>query len=155
MSIELTSSAFQEGQTIPKLYTGDGRDLSPPLEWNATPKGTKSLALICDDPDAPGGTFTHWVLFRLPADSRKLAEGVPPEKTLADGSAQGTNDFGKIGYRGPAPPPGKTHRYVFTLYALDDVPALHSGATKDKTLAAIKSLILDKGQLTGNYSREK
>ena len=91
----------------------------------------------------------------MPADSRKLAEGIPPEKTLVDGSAQGTNDFNKIGYGGPAPPPGKAHRYIFTLYALDDLPALAPGATRNQTLAAIKGHILDKGQLTGIYSREK
>jgi Raf kinase inhibitor-like YbhB/YbcL family protein len=153
MSMELTSSAFQEGQTIPKPYTGDSRDLSPPLQWSAPPSGTKSLALICEDPDAPRGTFTHWVLFDLPAESRKLGEGVSPEATLPDGSAQGTNDFHRTGYSGPAPPPGKPHRYVFNLYALDKLPAIQPGATKDQLVSAMKGHILDQGQLTGMYAR--
>ena len=153
MKIELTSTAFQEGHAIPTRYTGDGQDVSPPLQWNDPPPATLSLALICDDPDAPGGAFTHWVLFLLPAESRKLAEGVPTEATLADGSAQGTNDFQRVGYSGPAPPRGKPHRYVFTVYALDNRPALHPGATKDQVLGAIKGHILDRGQLTGKYAR--
>ena len=154
MSIELTSTAFQDGQAIPKQYTGDGRDLSPPLKWNDSPSGTKSLALICEDPDAPRGSFTHWVLFNLPAGSRELAEGVPPEATLGDGSAQGTNDFGRIGYGGPAPPPGNPHRYVFSVYALEDSPAVQPGATRDEILAAMKGHILARGQLTGKYGRK-
>lgn len=153
MTMELTSTAFQEGQTIPKPCTGDGRDLSPPLQWGDPPSGTESLALICEDPDSPRGTFTHWVLFDLPAESRKLAEGVPPEATVPDGSTQGTNDFRRIGYGGPAPPPGKPHRYVFTLLALDKRPDLQPGATKDQLLAETKGHVLDRGQLTGKYAR--
>jgi Raf kinase inhibitor-like YbhB/YbcL family protein len=153
MRIELTSTAFQEGQTIPEPYTGDGRNLSPPLRWLDPPAGTKSLALICEDPDAPRGTFTHWVLFNLPAESRELDEGVPPESTLPDGTAQGTNDFGKPGYGGPSPPPGKPHRYVFKLYALDTRLDLGSGATKHQLLETMDGHVLAEGQLVGRYGR--
>src|SRR5437762_6437024 len=113
MALELTSTAFKEGDTIPKQYTGDGTNAPPPLKWADPPAGTKSFALICEDPDAPRGTFTHWVMWNLPAEARELGEGAPP-----GGAIQGKNDFGKIGYGGPAPPPGKPHRYVFRLDAL-------------------------------------
>jgi Raf kinase inhibitor-like YbhB/YbcL family protein len=131
MSLKINSTAFREGETIPKQYTGDGKDLSPPLQWGVPPDGTRSLALICDDPDAPRGTWVHWVLFNLPSDVRALDEGVPPKETLANGTRQGKNDFGKVGYGGPAPPRGKPHRYFFKLYALDTVLDLQAGATKD------------------------
>jgi Raf kinase inhibitor-like YbhB/YbcL family protein len=153
MSIELTSTAFQEGQTIPKQYTGDGRDLSPPLKWGDPPAGTRSLALIVEDPDAPRGTFTHWVLFNLPAEARELGEGVPPKPTLPDGAMQGINDFGKVGYGGPSPPPGKPHRYVFKLYALDTPLDLGPGATRQQLLQAMDGHVLDEGQLMGRYGR--
>src|SRR2546426_12557047 len=119
MSLELTSTAFRDGQSIPTKYTADGRNISPPLAWTDPPAGTKSFALICEDPDAPRGTFTHWLAFNLPAESRELPEGLSAEATRPDGSLQGTNDFGKPGYGGPSPPPGKPHRYVFQLLALD------------------------------------
>src|SRR5262245_23628674 len=115
MSMELTSTAFQEGEAIPQQYTGDGKNISPPLKWRDPPAGARSLALICEDPDARRGTFTHWVVFNIPAESRELSEGVPPEATLPNGTVQGANDFGKVGYGGPAPPPGKPHRYFFKL----------------------------------------
>src|SRR5438067_12090753 len=102
MKLELTSTAFQEGQVIPRQYTGDGPDASPPLRWGEPPEGTKSLALTCEDPDAPRGTWAHWVVWNLPAQAHELGEGVPREARLADGTAQGTNDFGKVGYGGPA-----------------------------------------------------
>src|SRR6516165_8657122 len=130
MSIELTSKAFQPGAAIPKQYTGDGADRSPPLGWSDPPPGTKSLALICDDPDAPRGTWVHWVLFNLPAQTRELDEGVPTTETLPTGAKQGKNDFGNIGYGGPAPPKGKGHRYFFKLYALGVAVDLAPGATK-------------------------
>ncbi len=115
MSIEVTSTAFKAGETIPKQYTGDGKDRSPPLRWSEPHSGTKSIALICDDPDAPRGTWVHWVLFNLPAQARELEEGVPTKETLGTGAKQGKNDFGNIGYGGPAPPKGKPHRYFFKL----------------------------------------
>lgn len=153
MSIELTCSAFQPGATIPKQYTGDGDDTSPPLHWSEPPKGTQSLALICDDPDAPVGTWVHWVLFNLPAETRELEEGVPTTETLPSGGKQGKNDFGNIGYGGPAPPKGKPHRYFFKLYALDRALDLSPGATKAQLVKAMKGHILGEGQLVGKYGR--
>jgi Raf kinase inhibitor-like YbhB/YbcL family protein len=153
MSIELTSTAFQSGATIPKQYTGDGADRSPPLLWSEPPAGTKSLALICDDPDAPRGTWVHWVLFDLPAKTRELEEGVPTTETLGNGAKQGTTDFGNVGYGGPAPPKGKPHRYFFKLYALDVAVDLPPGATKARLLEAMKGHILAEGRLVGKYGR--
>jgi Raf kinase inhibitor-like YbhB/YbcL family protein len=153
MALELTSTAFQEGATIPEQYTADGHNVSPPLKWQNPPAGTRSLALICEDPDAPRGTFTHWVAFNLPAESRELPEGIPPEATLPIGLAQGTNDFGRAGYGGPKPPPGKPHRYVFKLYALDRPLDMQPGATKAQLLAAMKGHVLGEAQLQGTYAR--
>ena len=153
MSIELTSTAFQPGDTIPKRYTGDGMDRSPPLTWSEPPSGTQSLALICDDPDAPRGTWVHWVLFNLPGRTREVEEGVPTTKTLSNGAKQGTNDFGNIGYGGPAPPKGQPHRYLFKIYALDVTLDLSPGATKAQLLDAMKGHILAQGQLMGKYGR--
>lgn len=153
MSIEVTSPAFQPGAAIPKQYTGDGADRSPPLRWSAPPAGTKSLTLICDDPDAPRGTWVHWVLFNLPAQTRELQEGVPAIEVLSSGAKQGMTDFGTVGYGGPAPPRGKPHRYFFKLYALDVVLELPSGATKAQLVDAMKEHILAEGQLVGNYER--
>ena len=153
MAFEMSSSAFQEGKSIPQQYTGDGRNISPPLRWGDPPAGTRSLALICEDPDAPRGTFTHWVVFNLPAESRELAEGVPGEETLPNGTTQGTNDFGKVGYGGPKPPPGKPHHYFFKLYALDQPVELRPGATKAQLLAAVKGHVLGEAQVMGTFAR--
>jgi Raf kinase inhibitor-like YbhB/YbcL family protein len=153
MSIQLSSSAFRDGQPIPKQYTGDGADQSPPLAWSDPPAGTVSLALICEDPDAPRGLWVHWVLFDLPAGQRKLPEGISARETLDDGSRQGKNDFGNTGYGGPAPPRGKPHRYFFKLYALDSKPAIPAGATRNQVLDAIKDHTLAQGQLMGTYQR--
>lgn len=153
MSIEVTSTAFQEGASIPKQYTGDGADQSPPLRWSEPPAGTKSFALICDDPDAPRGTWVHWVLYNLPPQTRELDEGVPTTDTLASGAKQGKNDFGTIGYGGPAPPQGMPHRYFFKLYALSEDVELAPGATKAQLLDAIKGIILAEGELVGTYQR--
>lgn len=149
MAIELTSSAFSNGQSIPSEYTGDGSDRSPPLRWTDPPEGTKSLTLICEDPDAPRGTWTHWVLFDLPASTRELPEGTK----LIDGARQGKNDFGKLGYGGPAPPRGKPHRYFFKLYALDSPLKLSAGATRAQVLSAIKGHTLAEAELMGTYQR--
>ena len=153
MSIEVTSTAFQQGMTIPKQYTGDGVDQSPPLRWSEPPAGTKSLALICDDPDAPSGTWVHWVLFNLPIQPRELEEGVPTTVKLPSAATQGKNDFGNIGYGGPAPPKGKAHRYFFKLYALGVAVDLAPGATKDQLEHAMTGHILAEGQLMGTYKR--
>jgi Raf kinase inhibitor-like YbhB/YbcL family protein len=155
MSITVTSTAFPEGQRIPARYTADDKDVSPPLAWAGVPDGTRSLALLAEDPDAPRGLWVHWVLFNLPAAARELKEGIPHDPTLADGSAQGTNDFGKIGYGGPSPPPGKPHRYFFKLYALDSKLDLKPGATRKDVLDAFKGHVLAEGQLMGTYGREK
>ncbi len=153
MPIRLTSPAFQSGATIPKEYTGDGDDKSPPLQWSEPPSGTKSFALICDDPDAPVGTWVHWVLFNLPAATRELEEGVPTIKTLGNGAKQGKNDFGNIGYGGPAPPKGKSHRYFFKLYSLDETVDLSPGTSKAQLVKAMNGHILADGQLVGTYGR--
>ena len=153
MKIELSSTVFNEGASIPKQYTGDGKDISPPLRWSDPPPATKSFALICDDPDAPRGTWVHWVLFNLPGDQRDLEEAVPNQDVLANGAKQGKNDFGKVGYGGPAPPPGKPHRYFFKLYALDTPLNLAPGVTKSQLVAAMQGHVLAEGQLMGQYGR--
>ncbi len=152
MEIKITSSAFEDGGLIPTKYTCDGEDISPLLQWEAVPEGTKTIALICDDPDAPIGTFVHWVLFNLPADTKELAEGIPKGTTLPNGAQQGTSDFGRIGYGGPCPPSG-THRYFFRIYALDTQLDLAPGARKPDLLNAIQGHILAQGQLMGKYKR--
>lgn len=153
MAIELSSSAFRNGSPIPKQFTADGQDVSPPLKWSDPPPGTHSLALICEDPDAPRRVFTHWVLFNLPATERELSEHVPTEKTLPNGTRQGVNDMIKIGYAGPAPPAGKPHRYYFKLFALDRSLDLEAGATKEQLLDAMKGHILAEGVWMGTYQR--
>jgi Raf kinase inhibitor-like YbhB/YbcL family protein len=153
MSLSLTSTAFQPGAAIPKQHTGDGADRSPPLRWSEPPTGTSSLALICDDPDAPRGTWVHWVLFNLPAQSRELEEGVPTEGVLGNGAKQGKNDFGQVGYGGPAPPGGKPHRYFFKLYALDTVLDLPVGSSRTQLENAMQGHVLAEGQLMGTYQR--
>jgi Raf kinase inhibitor-like YbhB/YbcL family protein len=151
--MKVTSSAFQEGASIPKKYTADDKDVSPPLRWEGAPEGTKSFALICDDPDAPRGTWVHWVLFNIPGDKSELPEDVPASAKPADGSRQGKNDFGKLGYGGPAPPPGKPHRYFFKLYALDSMLDLKEGASKQDVEKAMANHVLGQGQLIGKYGR--
>jgi Raf kinase inhibitor-like YbhB/YbcL family protein len=150
MAITLTSTAFSEGAPIPSDYTCDGADISPPLAWSEVPSGTQSLALIVDDPDAPRGTWVHWVLYNVPATVTELPPNVPLERSLPNGAKQGRNDFGKIGYGGPCPPRG-THRYYFKLYALDTQLALDAGATKQELLDAMAGHILAEGQLMGTY----
>ncbi|MGB5289740.1 MAG: YbhB/YbcL family Raf kinase inhibitor-like protein [Ignavibacteriaceae bacterium] len=152
MEIKLTSTAFKEGEFIPEKYTCDGENVSPPLEWNGIPAATKSIALICDDPDAPIGTWVHWVIFNIPASVNKLNENVPLNKVLEDGTVQGNNDFRKIGYGGPCPP-GGTHRYFFKIYALDKRIELVPGATKAELIKEMEGHILADGKLMGTFSR--
>jgi len=152
MELDIRSSAFEEGELIPEKYTCDGEDISPPLSWTQPPKEAKSMVLICDDPDAPMGTWVHWVLFGLSPDTLELAEGISHEKDVLGGAKQGLNDFRKYGYGGPCPP-GGTHRYFFKLYAVDTQVGLNAGATKNEVLNAIKGHILAEGQLMGRYSR--
>ena len=134
MSFELKSQSFVDSGTIPTKHTCDGPDLSPLLEWNGVPEGTMTFALIVDDPDAPVGTWVHWVLYNLPGDIRKLPEEVPANETTNQGASQGVNDFRKIGYGGPCPPSGKPHRYFFKLYALDKKVDHHPGQAKKNLL---------------------
>lgn len=153
MAFELTGSVFKEGELIPNKYTCEGSDLSPPLRWNNPPAGTRSFVLIVDDPDAPVGTWVHWVLYNIPIDVRGLAEGLPALETLPNDALQGLNDFKRIGYGGPCPPPGPPHRYVFTLYALDRDLNLKPRATKAQVLDAMKGHVLGEAHLTGRFVR--
>jgi len=150
--IKLTSAAFKEGEPIPRAYTCDGVNISPPLEWSGVPKTAKTIAIVCDDPDAPAGTWVHWVLYNLPADNIGLVENLPAIETLRAGGFQGKNDFGKIGYGGPCPPSG-THRYFFKIYALDSELPLKAGATKAELMKAMEGHIVLQGQLIGTYRR--
>ena len=151
--MQLTSNAFSDGGTIPKEHTADGKNHSPELHWTGPPPETKSFALICDDPDAPHGTWVHWVLFNLLPETHELSHALPAGRTLTSGAKQGTNDFHKIGYGGPSPPPGKPHRYFFKLYALDAMLVLADGATKQQLEAAMKGHILAESHLMGKYGR--
>jgi Raf kinase inhibitor-like YbhB/YbcL family protein len=152
-TLTVTSPAFRHGEPIPRHYTGDGMDVSPPLAWSDPPPGTQNFALICDDPDAPGRVWVHWLLYDIPRNVRSLSEAVPADPDLDDGSHQGTTDFGYVGYGGPAPPHGKPHRYYFTLYALDSEVGLPAGAKKQEVLDAMAGHILAEGTLMGTYQR--
>jgi len=155
MAFQLNSTAFGAGQPIPARYTCAGQDISPPLSWSDPPQGARSLALIVDDPDAPAGTWVHWVIYNLPATSRALYEDVSPKQTeLPDGSRQGRNSGQRTGYMGPCPPSG-THRYFFKLYALDTALNLPAGATKDQLLKAAQGHILAQAELMGTYAKQK
>jgi len=153
MVLSVPSAAFREGEVIPIEYTCQGQDVSPPLTWSEPPAGTQSLALIVDDPDAPVGVFTHWVIFNIPADSRGLSEAVPTQAELPSGALQGKNDFGRMGYAGPCPPSGRTHRYQFTVYALDSRLDLTAGVAKTQLLTAMQGHVLAQGELSGRYQR--
>lgn len=153
MQISISSNAFKEGDFIPAEYSCEGKDISPALSWEGIPDGTESIALIVEDPDAPMGTFVHWVLYNIPPEKTSLPEAVPKDETLSDGSMQGRNDFGRIGYNGPCPPPGKPHRYYFRIYALDTKLDLLPGASKAEVEKAMKGHVLAKGELMGRYSR--
>jgi Raf kinase inhibitor-like YbhB/YbcL family protein len=148
--LKVTSSALREGEAIPREYTGEGADRSPPLKWESPPAKTRSLALLVEDPDAPGGTFTHWVLFNLPADTRELPEKASDGK-LPEGAVQGTNDFDKTGYNGPKPPKGKAHRYFFKVFALDAKLDLDSKAKHSDVTKAMRGHVLAEGALLGTY----
>lgn len=153
MSISITSPEFNKGEKIPPRFTGDGDNISPRLEWSNIPENTRSLALIMDDPDAPGGTFVHWIIFNIPADSPGLPEAVASEPQLPDGSIQGRNSASGIGYYGPYPPAGSRHRYYFSLYALDEKLDLKAMASKEQLVKAMEGHILDQGRLFGIYQR--
>lgn len=152
MDMTIMSPAFLYGGMIPAKYTADGADTSPPLYLCDVPSAARTLALVCDDPDAPGGTWIHWVLFNIPPNTREIRERIPTDARLADGSRQGVNDFGSLGYGGPAPPSG-THRYVFSLYALDCVLDLQPGCRKRDLVTALQGHILAEAQCVGQYRR--
>lgn len=151
-TITLSSKTLEDGR-VPREYTCDGNDSSPPLSWSKPPDGTRSLALTVTDPDAPGGRFTHWVLFNLPAGSNGLPRGVPGEGELSDGSLQGRNDFGKLGYGGPCPPRGDSHRYVFTLFALDRTLDASAGSDRSQVESVMNGHVLANAELTARYGR--
>ena len=153
VAFTLRSADFANGGDIPKRFTCSGEDQSPALEWQGTPAGTKSLALIADDPDAPAGTWVHWVIFNIPATANGLHGGVERKDQLADGTRQGRNDFRKIGYNGPCPPPGTPHRYFFKLYALNADLALGSGASKGDLEHAMAGHILGHAEWMGTFRR--
>lgn len=149
----LTSPAFENYGRIPSRYTCDGADLSPPIRWEGYPEGAVSFVLIMEDLDAPGGTFTHWVVYNIPASVNWLDEGIPKIERLPSGALQGLNDFNRVGYGGPCPPPGKPHRYVFKLYALNTLLDLGPGASKDEVSKLMGGHIIAEATLTGVYSR--
>ncbi len=152
MPFALTSPAFAPGQRIPERYTCDGMDISPPLQWSGAPKNTKFFALLCDDPDAPFGTWTHWIIWNIPASATSLAEGIAAMPTLPNKALQGTNDFGRIGYGGPEPPEGE-HRYVFHLYALSAPLDCEAGASIRDFKKALREAVIEEATLMGTYRR--
>jgi hypothetical protein len=154
-AMKLTSNAFEDGKAIPVKYTGFDADVSPPLHWSGAPAGTKGFALICDDPDAPMGTWVHWVIYGLPATADGLPEGVPAEESLLSGARQGVNDFRRVGYGGPLPPAGKPHRYFFKLYALDIELSLRPWASKTELLRTMKGHTLAEAQIVGTFQRPR
>jgi Raf kinase inhibitor-like YbhB/YbcL family protein len=149
MALHVTSTAFAEGQPIPEKYSCDGQNISPPLKWDGAPNNTKSVAIIVDDPDAPSGTFVHWVLYDVPGATTQLSEG-----SSGDGK-EGVNGSGKTGYRGPCPPPGNAHRYYFHVHALDIESLGNPGMSKQEAIAAMKGHVVAEGQLMGRYKRRK
>jgi len=152
-ALNLSSPAFTPGGAIPKQYSCEGEDYSPALTWTDVPQSAKTLALIVDDPDAPRGTFVHWVVYNLPASVRHLDENVAKEPTIAGGGNQGRNGFRRFGYGGPCPPPGPTHHYHFRLYALDSSLNMGPGATAAQVQAAIQGHVLATAELVGTYKR--
>ena len=159
MAIEVTSTAFSQGQRIPQKYSGQGADVSPPLSWSGLPEGAKELALICDDPDAPTAEpWVHWVVYKIPIEMEGLPEGIERKARLKHprGMLQGTNSWPagqNVGYRGPMPPPGGEHRYFFRLYALEARLVIEPGLNKRRVLEEIKDHVLAEGQLMGTYQR--
>jgi Raf kinase inhibitor-like YbhB/YbcL family protein len=159
-SLTVTSPAFKAGDTIPRDYTADGRNISPPLAWSGAPSSTREFAVICDDPDAPTAQpFVHWVIYKIPGTSKGLPENIPidpsvPMPTEVAGAVQGASGFRRPIYRGPAPPPGKPHHYHFKVYALGAALDLAPGLTKAELLEAIKGHVVAEGELVGIYERK-
>jgi hypothetical protein len=154
MPFTIDSPAFADGQAIHRQYTCDGEDKSPEIRFHGVPEGTRSLALVCDDPDAPGKTWVHWVIYDIPADATALPEAVPTDEKLKSGARQGRNDFGRVGYGGPCPPRGPAHRYFFKAYALDARLDLPAGKTKAELLKAVEGHVLAEAKWMGTYQRK-
>ncbi len=155
MAFTIRSAAFNPGEPIPTRYTCDGENISPPLAWDGQPDNTISFALIVDDPDAPRGVFTHWVLYNIPGNAGELLEGIPTVEQLETGAVQGVNNPGRIGYTGPCPPPGPSHRYFFRLYALDTPMSSTPGSSKQQVLDAMQGHILAETEVVGTYQRSQ
>lgn len=153
MTFSVSSPSFQNGEEIPKKFTCEGADVSPELEFISPPANAQSFAIIADDPDAPVGTWTHWVLFDLPAETRSLPENVAKVDEVPTGGRQGRNDFKKIGYGGPCPPAGKAHRYFFKVYALDKKLNLKPGASRQEVEEAMKDHVLASAEWMGKFQR--
>jgi hypothetical protein len=153
--IQVTSTAFEDSQPIPDKYSGQGDNVSPPLQWSDVPQQTKSLALVCQDPDSPSGTFTHWLVYNLPPTTTSLDENIPKGQSMVYGFLQGKNDFGNVGYSGPAPPAGKVHHYVFKVYALDIILLVPAGGDRSDVIGAINGHVIGEGDLTGTFETTK
>lgn len=153
MSFAMKSTAFSNGGEIPRRYTCSGENVSPAMSWSEMPAKAQALVLIADDPDAPAGTWTHWILWNLPARATSLPEAVPSRESLDNGARQGRNDFGRIGYGGPCPPPGKPHRYFFRLYALDAALDLKAGASRSELESAMKAHVVAQTEWMGQFKR--
>ena len=151
--LDLTSAGFRAGARIPADYACTGKNESPPLSWQGVPDGTRSIAVVCEDPDAHSGNFVHWILYNIPPGTKELAPGIPKKPVLPNGSAHGLNDFGKMEYGGPCPPPGKPHRYIFRLYALDTLLHLRAPVTRKSIGAAMQGHIIGQGELMGTFGR--
>ena len=154
MGITITSSAFSAGKPIPTKFTGQGMNVSPNLAWSGAPASVKSFVLVCDDPDAPGGTWVHWTMWNIPPSTTTLSEGVTSEAILADGSLQGITSSGRSGYAGPMPPKGNAHHYYFRMYALDTLLNLDASASRAQLDSAMQGHVLAQGQLMGTYQRQ-
>lgn len=155
MAFNITTTAFENATTIPIDHTCDGEDLSPRIRWDEEPKGTVSFALIVEDPDAPGGTFCHWIIYNLPPDCHELEKIMPKKKHLDNGAIQAKNDFGKIGYNGPCPPPGTEHRYYFRIFALKKKLPPEGINSIEDFYKAINGLIMEEAEYMGKYYRNK
>lgn len=153
-TIAVTSKTVKEGASVPVNHTADGKDVSPEITWEKGPAETKTYAVTVEDPDAPNGLWFHWIVFNIPAETTQFKENMPKKPTFKDGTTQGTNDFDKVGYNGPAPPKGKAHHYNFKVFALDQKLDLKPGAKKDELYGAMKGHVVAKGSLTGTYQRQ-
>ncbi len=153
-TLQISSTSFQANQEIAKKYTADGEDVSPQITISMLPTGTKSVALSCEDPDAPVGTWFHWLIWNISPSAKELSEGILPKQELADGSIQGLNDFKKTGYNGPSPPKGPAHHYHFKVFALDKKLDLKANSDKNAFYSAIKDHLLGTGEVVGLYGRK-